>query len=84
MDLNIPEHPHETGCVWIDSSFFGNTEAVEEIFENIRQNLTNSKHIYKDVADRVVNQVIAWDKDGLTSKQLTCLESSSKNFAALA
>jgi rRNA maturation protein Rpf1 len=45
-------------------AFHGNTEAVEEMLERIRQNLTDPEQ--KEVADKIINEIIARDEYGFT------------------
>ncbi|EFX78234.1 hypothetical protein DAPPUDRAFT_246627 [Daphnia pulex] len=45
-------------------AFHGNTEAVEEMLERIRQNLTDPEQ--KEVADKIITEVLARDEYGFT------------------
>ena len=46
------------------AAFHGNTDAVEEMLERIRQNLADPEQ--KEVADQVINEVVAQDEYGFT------------------
>jgi RNAse (barnase) inhibitor barstar len=66
MDLNIILLEHDSyrlTCLH-EAAFHGNTEAIEEMLKNISQNLNDPEH--KNVADQVINEVMAWDEYGFT------------------
>ncbi|XP_046643205.1 uncharacterized protein LOC124328476 [Daphnia pulicaria] len=46
------------------AAFYGNMEAVDEMLERIRQNLTDP--MQKEVADKIINEIIARDEYGFT------------------
>jgi hypothetical protein len=47
------------------AAFHGNTRAVEEMLERIRQNLTDP--MQKEVADKIIKEIIARDEYGFTT-----------------
>jgi hypothetical protein len=65
MDLNILLERDSYRMTHLHgAAFHGNTEAIEEMLKNISQNLNDPEHT--NVADQVINEVMAWDEYGFT------------------